>query len=207
VRARSIAREPRVTTREARTDLLARRHDDQGAESGYTLVELMVVLLVMAIIMAIAIPTFFGTRTGEQDRASQVNLVNAAIAAKTIFTTDGNFASINGSVSELQSEEPELLFTQGRVWSTDPAKEVDVEVSADNNVLVLVDESTTGRCWLIEVNEEPIANASVPLWWTQTQGLSYGATLASLGVQTFCRASPPTLNPAHFTGWQGSFPS
>jgi type IV pilus assembly protein PilA len=208
VLARGIVEGPRVAAFARRASRLRLRlHDDEGAESGYTLIELMVVLLVAAIIMAIAIPTFFGVRTGAQDRAAQSNLVNAAIAAKTIFTTDGSFASLNGSVSEIASEEPELAFNQNRVWSTDPPNEVDVEVSADNNVLVLVDESTTGRCWLIEVNEEPIANASVPMWWTPSQGLSYGATVASMGVQTFCRASPPTLNPPHFTGWQSAFPN
>ena len=44
-------------------DALAKRAgaaEQEGAEAGFTLIELMVVLLIMAILLAIAIPTFLG---------------------------------------------------------------------------------------------------------------------------------------------------
>ena len=46
-------------------------------EAGFTLIELMVVVLLIAILIAIAIPTFLGARSRAQDRAAQSNLRNA----------------------------------------------------------------------------------------------------------------------------------
>ena len=53
-------------------------------EEGFTLIELMVVVLIIAILIAIAIPTFLGARKRAQDRAAQSNLRNALTAEKEI---------------------------------------------------------------------------------------------------------------------------
>jgi type IV pilus assembly protein PilA len=55
-------------------------------ERGFTLIELMVVVLIIAILIAIAIPTFLGARQRAQDRAAQSNVRNALTAEKTFFT-------------------------------------------------------------------------------------------------------------------------
>jgi type IV pilus assembly protein PilA len=58
-------------------------------DNGFTLVELMVVVLIIAILIAIAIPTFLGARVRAQDRAAQSNLRNALTAAK-VYYADGD---------------------------------------------------------------------------------------------------------------------
>jgi type IV pilus assembly protein PilA len=63
--------------------LAARRGDD---EQGFTLIELMVVVLIIAILIAIAIPTFLGARQRAQDRAAQSDLRNGLTAEKTYYT-------------------------------------------------------------------------------------------------------------------------
>ncbi len=180
---------------------------DRSAEDGFTLIEMMVVLLIMAILLAIAVPTFLGVKVGAQDRSAQSDLINSAIEAKNLFANDGSFVGISTRVTELQNEEPEMTYTTDRVWYPPPPHEVAVYVSPDNNVLLLVDQSPDGRCWVVEVNEETTANVGVPMFWTSKQGISYGATTAASGQQTFCRGSAPTRNPGNFAGWGYQFPA
>src|SRR5664280_1144360 len=56
-----------------------------SAEAGFTLIELMVVLLILAILLAIAIPTFLGVTGSANDRAAQSNLNTALTNAKSIY--------------------------------------------------------------------------------------------------------------------------
>src|ERR1035437_2710270 len=56
-----------------------------SADAGFTLIELMVVLLILAILLAIAIPTFLGVTGSANDRAAQSNLNTALTNAKSIY--------------------------------------------------------------------------------------------------------------------------
>ncbi len=69
---------------------------DEGAEAGFTLIELMVVLLIIAILLAIAIPTFLGVANSAGDRAAQSNLTNALTEAKALYQ---NAASVRPGIS------------------------------------------------------------------------------------------------------------
>ena len=71
-------------------------------EEGFTLIELMVVVLIIAILIAIAIPTFLGARSRAQDKQAQSNIRNALTAEKTwyvdhqAYTTDVTTAGMKG---------------------------------------------------------------------------------------------------------------
>lgn len=78
-------------------------------EDGFTLIELMVVVLIIAILLAIAIPTFLGAQDRARDRGAQSDLRNGITAAKTIATDDaGEFTNVDAV--ELQATEGALNF-------------------------------------------------------------------------------------------------
>ena len=79
-------------------------------EEGFTLIELMVVVLIIAILIAIAIPTFLGARSRAQNRAAQSNLRNALTAEKT-FYTDNQTYTADDNTGALHSIEPALTYS------------------------------------------------------------------------------------------------
>src|SRR6516225_11813838 len=94
---------------------IARSRDQ---EEGFTLIELMVVVLIIAILIAIAIPTFLGARQRAQDRAAQSDLRNALTAEKTEYTDtqvySNNVATMKAIESSLQWG-GKLTFNVGNV--------------------------------------------------------------------------------------------
>jgi prepilin-type N-terminal cleavage/methylation domain-containing protein len=60
-------------------------------ETGFTLIELMVVVLIMGILMAIAIPTFLSTQGSANDASAKSNATNAFTGEKAYFEDNQTF--------------------------------------------------------------------------------------------------------------------
>jgi type IV pilus assembly protein PilA len=123
----------------------------EGAEAGFTLIELMVVLLIMAILLAIAIPTFLGVKTGAQDRAVQSNLTNGLTSAKAAYANGGTYAASAAEVTALNSAEPNISFQTAA--ATSGSNNLSVATSTDGQELLLVGYSQSGQCWSAADNE------------------------------------------------------
>jgi len=67
----------------------------QHAESGFTLIELMVVVLIIGILVAIALPTFLGARARAADGAAKANLKNAMTAGVSYYVGNGSFTGFD----------------------------------------------------------------------------------------------------------------
>ena len=121
---------------------------ETGEDAGFTLIELMVVLLILAILLAIAIPTFLGVTKSANDRAAQSNLNTALLNAKAQYQQNSQaYPSAANLVIALQSAEPSLQFLQGA--STDQ-NHISVFVTGDSSALVLADYSAqTKNCWIV----------------------------------------------------------
>jgi type IV pilus assembly protein PilA len=116
------------------------REDDEG---GFTLIELMVVVLIIAILIAIAIPTFLGARTRAQDRQAQSNLRNAFAAEKVVYTDNQAYTTTAATLSAI---EPSLTYNASAAvdGSTD-AKAIYVVVNGSS--VVLGAKSNSGACF------------------------------------------------------------
>ena len=121
--------------------LYKRTQDDKG----FTLIELMVVVLIIAILIAIAIPTFLGMRRRAQDRAAQSNLRNGVTAAKAFYTDEETYTGF--TVTAAEATEPSLFWQLGAPAAPPPVNQVQIDEAAANVVhLIALSNSGTFFC-------------------------------------------------------------
>jgi type IV pilus assembly protein PilA len=136
-------------------------------EEGFTLIELMVVVLIIAILIAIAIPTFLGARQRAQDRAAQSNLRNALTAEKTYYTDNQAYTATVASISPIETS---ISFTATAAPAAGTVSMVKSTNSVTDDTITLGTKSASGTCFYIK----DVATSSAG----QAAGTFYGTDAA-----------------------------
>jgi len=123
-----------------------RLRDRRTDERGFTLVELMVVVLIIGILLGIAIPTFLGARSRSQDGVAKTSLRSALTAAQVIYSDDQSFKPADAKT--LTSNEGSLTFVDSPETSS-AGKVVSVSPGEEWGGAVM---SASGSCFLIKAD-------------------------------------------------------
>ena len=117
----------------------------RSRDAGFTLVELMVVVMIIAILMAIAIPTFLNSRKRAQDSAAKSNVRNGLAAALAVFSEDQIYPATTAlMLTKLAAEEPSLNFV---ITASTSPKMISVFTDAGTATAVVSAQAKSGRCF------------------------------------------------------------
>jgi type IV pilus assembly protein PilA len=144
-----------------------RRQDEQG----FTLIELMVVVLIMGILMAIAIPTFLSTQGSANDSSAKSNATNVLTSEKAYYEDNQVYLDASSTGTTGSSLDPNMPWgvkdTLVGVKNTVIAEVggltsgvAPIIPTATGQVLLIEDLSKSGTCFYIYDSE---ATAGTPV--------------------------------------------
>lgn len=134
-----------------------RTRPDRG-ERGFSIVELMVVVLILGVLIAAAVPTFLGATQPAADRRAQSILHEALLAGRALEGDRDTYVGIGPA--ELARAEHSLRFLDAPADAAAVRNEVSVRagIIAGEDALIAATRSASGRCFvLVDRSDAPTA--------------------------------------------------
>jgi prepilin-type N-terminal cleavage/methylation domain-containing protein len=159
-------------------------------EDGFTLVELMVVVVILGVLMLMATSTFNGVKKRAQDSAARQTAAKALEVGRIVFTDSATYATV--TAAELSATEPNIAFKDEVTPSDDPG-------TASTDV---PDRATTGYTFVAAVWSDSGKCYFIRDWIT----FGIGYAVLPNATTADCVASAATTNPAvvFSTRWPSS---
>jgi type IV pilus assembly protein PilA len=155
--------------------------DRRQDETGFTLIELMVVVLIMGILMAIAIPTFLSTQGSANDASAKSNATNVFTGEKAYYEDNQVFIDAGSAAVSvtLDSQLPwvnaqgaptsQKVNAQAGAFAGAAFTEVAAAGSTSQGLLV-EDLSKSGTCFYIADNQGVTSPAPPVIVYAESVG-------------------------------------
>jgi type IV pilus assembly protein PilA len=118
------------------------RERSQG-DAGFTLVELLVVMLILGLLAAIAVPSFFNQRDKARDADAKAAVRTAQTAMET-YATDNNGSYVGADAADLQAIESTLNDANVAPAPTVAADSYSVNVTSDTGNVFTISRAANG---------------------------------------------------------------
>ena len=120
-----------------------------GSDHGFTLVEVLAVLVILGIVLAAGIPTYRGARDRSQDAAAQQVLYDGFVAASIVYIDELDFE--DADAVGLSRDEPTIRFVPSPAPSTDEGL-VSVATAFSDSLWGGAVQSDSGTCFYVRTD-------------------------------------------------------
>jgi type IV pilus assembly protein PilA len=137
-------------------------------ERGFTLIELMVVILIIAILVVIALPTFLGARGRASDRATQADIRNAFVAERAYYADNLTYTTDPATMTAIEAA---IAYVDGDTPLVTDV--VYLHLHAGPNEIFISSMSESGMCWYLREADGNGAQFASDLACGVTDGQAY----------------------------------
>jgi type IV pilus assembly protein PilA len=171
---------------------LLRLHEE---EQGFTLIELMVVVMILGILLVMGLPTYIGVKGRFQDRGAQTDLRNTVLAARIMYTDSATFTSANETATGLVTIVPNQCYVATGTASIATGAAVCVSGAGSGSVSVGVPSAQQFAAARLSPS-----GADCFLILDSPAGTMYGKTTAANCTATWAAGNATATTPA-LAGW------
>jgi type IV pilus assembly protein PilA len=144
-------------------------HKRLAGDGGFTLIELMVVVMIIAVLIAIAIPSFLGFRKSAQDRAAQSAIRTVLLVEKAVWLDTAAYTEDPAAITAREPNSVTLVNAAAVTTS------VSIKLNASNQIVCITRKSAGGDTFAV--------------WESAVAGTYFGKTDLSAACPAAAEAS------------------